>query len=242
VGGDLMKALYAARETHHRKAESVMTVVVDRLVGLFTTLFFAVLMMLLNLGLLRSHGRLSTVSGFILGALLIVTLIAAFSFWGGLSRVWPGARPLLLRLPKGALLDRSLVAARVCGRRPGLLAGALGLSLLLNLACVMQVWALARGLGLEVPLPWLLLIVPVVIFLSSIPITPNGLGVRENLYVWMLTVPVIGVSATGALTLSLLAFGGSLLWSLVGGVVYIGFRKKHHLAEVAHEAPVADAE
>jgi uncharacterized protein (TIRG00374 family) len=242
TGGDLMKAFYAARETHHRKAEAVTTVVVDRLVGLFSTLLFAALMMLANLALLRAHLRLAAVSGFILGALLLVGLVGVVSFWGGWSRWWPGARKLLARLPKGALLERALEAARECGRRPGTLGAALLLSLLLNFACVLQIWSLTRGLGLDVPLRWLMVIVPVIIFLASIPITPNGLGVRENLYVWLLTVPEIGVPATSALTLSLLALAGSLGWSLVGGVVYVGFRKKHHLAEVAHEPPTDEAD
>ncbi|RME94200.1 MAG: UPF0104 family protein, partial [Verrucomicrobia bacterium] len=168
AGGDLMKAYYAARETHHLKAESVTTVVVDRMVGLCVTLLFAAAMMLPNLDLLRAHGRLAAVSGVVLAGLAVALAVVGLSFWGGLSRLWPGARGWLLsRLPQAAWLERSLLAARVYGRRPGLLAGALGLSVLLNLACVLQIHALARGLGHPVPLRPLLVIVPVVIFLSA---------------------------------------------------------------------------
>jgi hypothetical protein len=49
----------------------------------------------------------------------------------------------------------------------------------------------------------------------------------------MLAVPQISVEATAALSLSLLTFAGSLFWSLVGGGVYLTFRDRHHLAEVA---------
>ncbi len=52
TGGDLMKAYYAARETHHKKTEAVSTVFVDRLIGLWAMLLFAALMMLPNLTLL----------------------------------------------------------------------------------------------------------------------------------------------------------------------------------------------
>ena len=41
TGGDLLKAYYAARETHHRKTEAVVTVLVDRLIGLFSMLALA---------------------------------------------------------------------------------------------------------------------------------------------------------------------------------------------------------
>ncbi|MHB1309108.1 MAG: hypothetical protein ACYC23_18675, partial [Limisphaerales bacterium] len=65
----------------------------------------------------------------------------------------------------------------------------------------------------------------------------SGLGVRENLYVWSLAVPEIGVPATKALSLSLLAYAGSLAWSVVGGVVYVLFRNRHHF----HPAPTETA-
>jgi len=39
------------------------------------------------------------------------------------------------------------------------------------------------------------------------------------------------VPHTAALSLSLLAFAGSLAWSIVGGLVYLGFKQKHHLTE-----------
>jgi hypothetical protein len=56
TGGDVIKALYAARETHHKKTEAVVTVFVDRLLGLWAMLFFAALMMIPNAGLLPATG------------------------------------------------------------------------------------------------------------------------------------------------------------------------------------------
>src|SRR5204862_7781988 len=52
TGGDLMKAYYAARETHHKKTEAVVTVFVDRLIGFWAMLLFAGLMMIPNASLL----------------------------------------------------------------------------------------------------------------------------------------------------------------------------------------------
>src|SRR5258707_14181593 len=45
TGGDLMKAYYAARETHQKKTEAVVTVFGDRLIGLWAVLLFGCLMM-----------------------------------------------------------------------------------------------------------------------------------------------------------------------------------------------------
>jgi uncharacterized protein (TIRG00374 family) len=45
VGGDVLKAYYVARETHHKKTEAVVTVLVDRIIGMFSLLLFACVML-----------------------------------------------------------------------------------------------------------------------------------------------------------------------------------------------------
>jgi hypothetical protein len=235
TGGDVLKAYYAARETHHKKTEAVVTVFVDRLIGLFTMLLFAVLMMLPNLALLRQQPRMRAVAWCVLAMFLACAVGVALSFWGGVSRTWPRARTWLRRVPKGETLERCLDACRSFGREPGFLFQTLGLSMLLNLACVGQYLALARGLGASVAPLTLSLVVPMVVCIAALPITPSGLGVRENLYVLLLAGPGIGVAPTEALSLSLLAYAGSLVWSLLGGLVYVGFRERHHLAEVGRD-------
>ena len=237
TGGDLMKAYYAARETHHLKTEAVATVFIDRFLGLLSMLAFASLMMLPNVSLMISHRRLSVLASLTLAMLLGGLLVGAVAFLGGVSKTWPRARDWLRKLPKGEVIERSLEACRRFGRDRPRLVKATGLSMLLNFACVLQIWSLARGLGLRLDLIALCVIVPVVITISAVPVTPSGLGVRENLYVWLLAVPELGVEAKQALSLSLLAYAGSLFWSLLGGLLYVTFRQRHHLGELVGENP-----
>ena len=231
TGGDLMKAYYAARETHHRKTEAVVTVFVDRLMGLWAMLLFAGLMMVPNLSLLFSHDRLRALALMIVAMLVVGSGVVVVAFRSGLSKGWPGAHAWLRRLPKGEGLERSLESCRQFGREPFFIVRTLGVSMLLNSICVLQVLVLSWGLHLKISPVALFVIVPIIICLSAIPITPSGLGVRENLFVFMLAEPSINVPATSALSLSLLAYAGSLFWSLVGGVVYATFRRRHHLRE-----------
>jgi uncharacterized protein (TIRG00374 family) len=243
TGGDLMKAYYAARETHHKKTEAVVTVFVDRLIGLFSMLCFAAVMMAPGRELLRGHASLRAVAAVILTMLSACGAVVALSFWGGVSRAWPRARAWLRRLPKGEAIERSLDACRSFGRSRRFLVETLGISMLLNAVCVLQYLALAHGLNLSVRPLALFLIVPMVICISALPITPSGLGVRENLYVLLLAAPgiaAVAVAPTEALALSLLAYAGSVLWSLVGGVVYVGLRDRHHLREVGAGSDAAD--
>ncbi len=231
TGGDLMKAYYAARETHHKKTEAVVTVLVDRLIGLWAMLLFAALMMLLNLPVLFAHHRLRSLAAVILTMLALCSGGVLIAFWGGVSRGWAGARRWLRQLPRGDWLERSLDACRQFGRQNLFVSRTVGISMLLNAACVLQVWVLSRGMNLNIPLLALAVIVPMIICISALPITPSGLGVRENLFVFMLAEPSIDVPATSALSLSLLAYAGSLIWSLVGGIVYLTLKERHHLTE-----------
>jgi glycosyltransferase 2 family protein len=231
TGGDLMKAYYAARETHHKKTEAVMTVFADRLIGLWAMLLFAGVMMALNLSFLEQHGRLRAVALAVLAMLAACTLLAFLAFHGGVSKGWGGARAWLRRLPKGEWLERSLESCREFGRQPFFLTRTLGVSMALNTFCVLQVMVLCWGLQIKVPPLVLFLIVPIIICISAIPITPSGLGVRENLFVFLLADPTLQVPPTLALAVSLLAYGGSLFWSIVGGIVYVTFRERHHLSE-----------
>jgi glycosyltransferase 2 family protein len=231
TGGDLMKAYYAARETHHKKTEAVTTVFVDRLIGLWSMLFFAVLMMLFNTQLLLNNPRLTAPALMILLMLTGCSGVLFVAFWGGISKRFPTARHYLRKLPKGDLLERSLDACRAFGTQRAFLLEASLISLVLNIICVLHAIVLARGLHLEIS-PWVLFtIVPIIISLAALPITPSGLGVRENLFVMMLTIPAIGIPATSALSLSLLIYAGGFFWSIVGGFVYLCLKQTQHLEE-----------
>ncbi len=238
-GGDLMKAYYTARETHHLKTEAVVTVLADRLIGLLSMLLFASAMMLLNLALLFEYRRLAALAAVVLAMLVAGLALGALSFRGGLSRRWPQTRDWLRRLPKNDLLERALEAARRFAAVPGFFFRTFLISTVVNVFCVAQYWALAWGLGVSLPLPVLLMLVPMIICVAALPITPSGLGVRENLYVWTLTIPALGVTSTQALSLSLLAYAGSLLWSVVGAGVYVAFRSRHHLPSPAETTGAA---
>lgn len=229
TGGDLMKAYYAARETHHKKTEAVTTVFVDRLVGLLAMLLFAGAMMIPNGRALFGGDRVTRLAALlILVMLMVCSIVLVLAFRSGLSRHWPGARAWLRRLPKGEHLERSLDACRRFGSERHFLVRTLAVSMLLNVMCVVQWQVVGEGLGLSIPPLTMFSVVPVVICIAALPVTPSGLGVRENLFVHMLATPAL---ATSGLSLSLLAYAGSLFWSLVGGGVYLLLKEKHHLAE-----------
>ncbi|HTA30513.1 MAG TPA: lysylphosphatidylglycerol synthase transmembrane domain-containing protein, partial [Candidatus Cybelea sp.] len=205
-------------------------VFVDRLVGLWAMLLFASLMMAPNYAMLRSSRDVGLPALFILAMLAGLSVVLSIAFWGNVSRRFPRARESLRRLPKGEVLERALDSCRQFGKQGHFLLKTIALSLLVNVIWVIQIMVLGQGLGLVIPPLALFVIVPVIFCISALPITPNGLGVRENLFVMMLNA--VGVPKTAALSVSLIASAQGLFWSLVGGLIYMGLREKEHLGEV----------
>ena len=75
--------------------------------------------------------------------------------------------------------------------------------------------------------PAFMLLVPAVLTAQMIPITPGGLGVRESAAVTLL--PAAGLAPHEAILVSLASFAASLVWSAVGGVVFVLLKEhKHH--------------
>ena len=226
TGGDLIKAYYAAREHPRRKTDAVVTVFVDRLIGLWSMLIFTGVMMIPNAKVLFASRGQALGCLLVLGMLAVGSVMAILAFWGGVSNRWSGARQWLRKLPAGARLEKSLESCRRFGREPFFVMRAVLVSMALNVVCVLQWQAVGRALGLEIDPLLLFAVVPLVICVAALPITPSGLGVRENLFLIMLNN---AATATPALTLSLLAYAGFLAWSLVGGAVYLLLKDKHHL-------------
>ncbi len=105
-------------------------------------------------------------------------------------------------------------------RAPKTLIEATFLSILVQTCGVLILWLLGTGLGLDVPLAYYCVLVPMVSLLMLLPISLNGMGVREGGTV-LLLLP-LGVAESAALTLAFLWFITGVAVSLLGGVVYLG--------------------
>jgi hypothetical protein len=226
TGGDVLKAYYAARVTRQLKTEAVTSVLIDRVLGLFTMLAFSAVMLLPNLSLVRAHNRTLALATTILAMTGAAGILLLVSLRGGLSQVVPGARNWIRRLPKADVLERGLAACRTLGRKKSLLAQTLAVSILLTVTCVFQLQTLVWGYGDQASLTPMFLIVPAVICVSALPLTPNGLGVRDYLYLYLLSLPEIGINSDTAVAISLVAYAASLVWSVLGGILYVFMRRE----------------
>jgi uncharacterized protein (TIRG00374 family) len=240
VGGDVLKAYYVARETHHKKTEAVVTVLVDRIIGMFSLLVFACVMLPPNWSLF-ADARLRAVVGLIIAMTAGCAVVMLLFFRGGVSKRFPKARDYLRKLPKGEMLERSIEAFREFGRNRRFWWEIIPVAIIANVIIILHFLCLTWAFRLHVSPVALGAIVPTVTSISALPITPSGLGVRENLYVLMLKVGV-DVEASTALLLSLIGYATSLIWSMIGGLVYVTQREKQHLEEIEKESSASAEE
>lgn len=220
-GGDIARAYYAAKGQEGKRTEAVATILMDRGIGLFSMILFCCLMIPFRLHIfLDNEGPRDT------GFLMILFLFGAVAAFVVLFRknVFEHFR-FFQRLENnsgvGPLIRRAYEAFFVFRGNPRLLIIAVVLSMLsmafLTLAC----WSFGQALDLHVPMVEYFALFPIISVLMAVPITPGSLGVREGLFVSLFRA--VRVDGPHAMLLSLMVYAGGVLWSIVGGLVYLCF-------------------
>jgi hypothetical protein len=103
--------------------------------------------------------------------------------------------------------------------QPGSLLSCFSGAILVQAVLVTFYFAVARSMGIDVPIADLAVIVPVSFVVQMLPVSLNGLGVREATF--RLYFAQIGLPAASALAVSLMGAALVMLFSLSGAVAYL---------------------
>jgi uncharacterized protein (TIRG00374 family) len=221
TGGDVVKAYYISTETHHKRTEVIATIVIDRVIGLLALILLTVLVMLARLPFFLATAQMRLALGFN-SALLVGTILAlAVVFRQNLFERWAFFRRLEERTALGRILRRAYTAFHMCLRHRGLLTRTMLLSLANHVAFVIAAYELAKALRLDLAFSDMLTVFPLINAVAAIPLTPGGLGTREGAAIYLLGV--LNVPEARAVTLSLFVYATIMLWSIIGGLVYLGY-------------------
>lgn len=222
VGGDVVRAWYLGRQAGPipetgRRTAAFLSVLADRING------FAVLIGLACVATVCCPTPLPgwiswTVAG--MGAACVLGL-AALPILPRLRTVLP-SHPRVTHLLDGAALYQR--------DRRGMFVVTV-LSLVVQVANVILAWLIGEGMGLPVPPLYYGVLIPLVSILTLLPISLNGMGLREGGTVLLLAP--LGVGSASAVTLSLLIFAVYTAASLAGGVFYLLGRSPRFVAEEA---------
>jgi uncharacterized protein (TIRG00374 family) len=219
--GDLIKAIYVARETTDRKTEVVSTVFIDRIIGLIGLIILTVVIMVLRMKFFLAYRETKI-------ALLfnIVMLIGAIGglfvvFRHNLLEHWAFFARLEERTTLGKIIRKAYNAFHVCINHPGVLQKTVIISVLNHVFFISCAYLIGMALRVDMTYVDYLTVFPVINAVAALPVTPGGLGMREGAAIFLLAA--LKVPAASALALSLLIYLGVLFWALVGGAVYMAF-------------------
>ncbi len=221
VGGDVMRVLYLDNKSG-RKLAALASVFLERLNGLL------VLIALGCVGVLVSPTPLpiwipATVWGVAGCALLgvIALPIAATSKW------LPAPRRHQLQTVVGLM------------KLPRVMTLATAMSILVQVFGVISVWLISQALSLNVPFVYCCILGPMVSLLTLLPISVNGMGVREVGTIVFLAP--LGIDEDSAKAMAFLWFAVNVAVSLSGGLVYLaGAAPKSNVDEVSQTPEVIE--
>jgi hypothetical protein len=214
IGGDIARVADSSRYGP-TPAAAVSAVLMDRLIGMVALGGLAVLSTLPAAD--RFH--LALVYGAVVGFLVLSVLL----LWGVFHpALVPACARLLRRLGLGGLAPHlSDLAIRLAGYRERrvLMVRMIGLATLTQLLRIGVHVLVARALHMDVALPYFFLFVPLLAVIVSLPISLNGLGVREGAGVVLFGL--IGVDRAQAFSLQFLTYLVAVGVSLLGGLAYL---------------------
>lgn len=242
TGGDFVKAWYAHREARARYPQArgvgtraVLSVFVDRFVGLFGLVVLAAGVLLVSARGAAYDVPRTVVLGVLAAGAAGGVLVLSRRIRHALGLSW-----LVRRMPFQRAIEELRAAARLYARRAGTLAAALGISLFNHAGNAVACWLLAGALGLGgVSLAVALALVPLANLLSAIPLLPGGWGVGELAFAYFFGL--VGVPATEAVGLSVVFRLAVLGVNLPGGLLWIVWKGHPSRERIAADVEAAQA-
>jgi hypothetical protein len=228
TGGDVVKIYYLLKETPGRRAPALLSVFVDRLIGLLALSVVAGAFVLTHWSWMTSSPDTARY--------VWTTLIILGASLGGLHFTYIVTRHNLIhklpaRMPGRDKLAELALAYKLYGKAWGVSLTALLLSIAAHFGYFATFYFAGEAFrdgSTRIPsFGELCTIMPVVNTITAMPISVGGIGVREGLFQVFLG-QLCGVNAAVAVIISSVGYLLTLAWGLVGGVVYLCYRPSEH--------------
>ncbi|HKQ12040.1 MAG TPA: lysylphosphatidylglycerol synthase transmembrane domain-containing protein [Steroidobacteraceae bacterium] len=202
VGADAIRAVMVTKRGFNG-TDVVASIVIERMVGFVLALALG----LVSLAILRTIGVLDARfdSALYLGIAMLLGVTALLV--AALNERLVGK--LVTRLPRFVreskvmqYLDRFAAAYRALGGARSTIAQFSALTVLEQVFAVIFPWVLAKGLDIDADLVLLLGVLPISTLISRLPISFDGLGVFEAVFVGLLVLAGINAEAALAIAIS----------------------------------------
>lgn len=208
MGGDAARMwLYWRHSGDHRLA--IHSVVLER-VFMVGALVLVVLMV--QPGLAARGAPMAIVAAAVITLVLVIGMLIApavstrllasrqhWALYKVMAAVSEDVRRIFTNLPRGTVLT--------------------GVSVVAHLNMSIAAWLIGRALGLNISVLDCIVLMPVIILFTTIPISVGGWGIREGAAIALFGL--VGVESSEALALSIIVGLGSILVSIPGAMLWI---------------------
>ena len=206
IGGDVVKA-YRLSNTNHGRLLAGCTILADRLAGV------SALGVLAGSAILSIKLNLSPTSTFAVAAILFAGVLLGFRLTiGNLDR-------FLDMLPVTHKIRQFLAQLLPYQVRPSLMGKAVAWSLIVQVGASVSVALMARGIGVKLGMGIWFSVVPLIALAIVLPISINGVGIREGGMALLLSR--WGVAGEQAVAIGLLWFLTTIGTGLIGGLLFL---------------------
>ena len=232
TGGDVVKAVYIVRHCSGDKVRAVVSIVIDRILGVVSLLVVGSLASLLAMDrfpVFASTMWLTGLGVLVFCFLLISPALRRVLFFDALVAKLPAKLGAIIRDLDAAVLH---YRGHLLGIGGWILASPVIYTLLVG-----SFFCMSEALGVGISITDLFFIVPVASVIQGIPIAPAGWGIGEAAYGTLIgkfgasALPGIPdaeqVMRTRGVALSVLHRVHVALWSLIGGIAMLIDRKSH---------------
>ena len=213
VGGDIYR-IFGRMEFAVDKSRLASSVILDRLIGVVGLLTYVCVAGMFQISVVMQTGMVSLLAVSVLGLVLVVPWFLTHA-----PKQWLLKMSNRLHDGKPKKMVLSLVDALIEGtRKKRTMVFAFIISLVFHLLSAATTYFSIQAMGYDISLVSAVLIIPLVNLIAQVPISLNGLGLREGAFTLLFTA--IGVPAAVSVGAALLERIVVVLMSLVGGVMY----------------------
>ena len=232
VSGDLIKMIYISPHAKEKTTEAVLTIFLDRILGLFGLFLVALVLVLLSLTFLLSASWAIQMSAVVVGAGSISSMVGwlAVEFRKELQRL-PGVNVLnaacnkLMPVKIRDILHRFIFALDIYRDRRLVVVKSIILSMVVHLCLGLTVFCIGRGFHENnLSAKHYFLATQVANVVGAVPVTPGGIGSRDFVFNEFLKGGGADFSKAGVIPVFLTVV--IILWSLIGGLFYIFLNRK----------------
>jgi len=235
TGGDVVKAYYASKFTELR-THAVMSVVVDRVVGLIALIIVGGVMAAWQYQIPECR-EVAIICG-----LIVLCTIAGLTFLCNTTlRRISGLDFIINRLPMQQHVQTALAALELYRLKPWLLLATVVMTFPVHITVIISAMFIGTAFNLPLPLMYYWAAVPVIVLVGSIPISPQGAGVMELLALQL--TKVYGTTAGQAFAWTMTFRLIQMAWNMTGGL-FVLFGNYHapspqdQIMEVDSSTPV----